>query len=83
MPSAFSNYLKYLDDNNYSNILYQYSNPIRGQQYKLPIEVSASYLRPGINAFDWSCGNGHFSTFLLSYDLECYTFSFEAPPPRI
>lgn len=56
----------------------QFNNLITGAQY-LPIyRLTERFIRPGIKALDWGCGNGHFSFFLLRQGLEVEGFSLES-----
>ena len=83
MESSYSEYTEHLYKNNFTTLLRQYDNPIISHQYFIPIETSAKYLKPGSHAFDWSCGNGHFSTFLISKGVTCTGFSFYEIPPHL
>lgn len=46
-------------------------------------EISLRYLRPEMRALDWGCGNGHFSYFLVSRNIETTGYSFDAAPPYL
>lgn len=55
----------------------QFNNLITGSQY-LPIyRLAGRFIKPGLKALDWGCGNGHFSYFLLRQGLDVNGFSLE------
>jgi SAM-dependent methyltransferase len=56
----------------------QFGNLLTAGQY-LPIyRLARRYLRPGLRALDWGCGNGHFSYFLLRQGLAVEGFNLAA-----
>ena len=54
----------------------QYDNLISAHQFKVPFEILLPYLHPTKHALDWSCGNGHFSAYLLYNKVTTTGFSF-------
>ena len=53
----------------------QFNNLVTGSQY-LPIyRLTGGFIKPGLTALDWGCGNGHFSYFLLRHGLQVKGFS--------
>jgi SAM-dependent methyltransferase len=54
----------------------QYDNLISAHQFKIPFDMLLPYLHPTKHALDWSCGNGHFSAYLLYNKVKTTGFSF-------
>lgn len=62
--TEFFSFYNFIKSNNFNRLFCQYDNEIRSMQYKVPVNVSAPYVKKGDSVLDWSCGNGHFSLFL-------------------
>ena len=76
MQTNFSLFHNFLKCRKLTSIFYQYNNEITARQYELPINISSSYINEGDKALDWSCGNGHFSLYLIFKKLQVTGSSF-------
>jgi len=53
---------------------------ISADQYRYLYELVRRDLRPDARIFDWGCGNGHFSYFLLNSGFRVSAFSIDGRP---
>ena len=53
---------------------------LSADQYRYLYEAVRALFRPGWHVFDWGCGNGHFSYFLLRAGFRVSAFSFDGCP---
>ena len=53
---------------------------VSADQYRYLYEAVGALFRPGWRVFDWGCGNGHFSYFLLRAGYRVSAFSFDGCP---
>jgi 2-polyprenyl-3-methyl-5-hydroxy-6-metoxy-1,4-benzoquinol methylase len=53
---------------------------VSADQYRYLYEAVRTIFRPGWRVFDWGCGNGHFSYFLLRAGFRVTAFSFDGCP---
>ena len=53
---------------------------ISADQYRYVHEMVRGLLRPDWKIFDWGCGNGHFSYFLLNAGFRVSAFSIDGRP---
>jgi SAM-dependent methyltransferase len=58
----------------------QWSSRASIEQYRLPFEKTAAYLKQGERVLDWGAGNGHFSSFLLWNQCDVTAYSYEPQP---
>ncbi len=72
----FDNFYYYMKEKNHTNTLEYYDNKIKASQYKVPMEVTAKHLGSVENVLDWSCGDGHFSTYLCYKSIHTVGTSF-------
>ena len=53
---------------------------LSADQYRYLYEAVQALFRPGWRVFDWGCGNGHFSYFLLRAGFRVTAFSIDGRP---
>jgi len=56
---------------------------ISADQYRYLHRMTRDLIPPGSKVFDWGCGNGHFSCFLLEAGHRVSSFTIEARPPLL
>ncbi len=72
----FENFYYYLKVNSLQKYFLHYKYKLVALQYKLPIEITADYLKPEAKCLDWSCGNGHFAAYLDYKQMQITASSF-------
>ena len=73
---ATATFFKFLKQRELLGHFAQFGNLIKGLQYRVPHNAALSFLGPGQEVLDWSCGNGHFSLFLTMHQVNTTGFSF-------